>query len=166
MPFLAVNLYVLIKSNADIHIHDYISKTNLSLFFEASKMRAIIPGTNGSELLGTLLQFYDETNEAMELVAGWPEDTSDAGVYSREEFIIYLERHRKNTKLQMEKYGRGGPDRVTDQIKFYLVAEDLFMNWMFEVLSHCNDGASLPCIQDYLNPDLRWIFTISLGAIL
>ncbi len=47
-----------IKTLLCVFISMNIPKTNLVHFFEVSEMRAIIPGTDGSEHLGTLLQLF------------------------------------------------------------------------------------------------------------
>ena len=82
-------------------------------------------GTNGSEILGTLEEFFEQTDQSLSDLRSWPDASSDVAFQTKAEFQATLIRHRHDIKL--------AHDAVISQIEFYTWAQKLFLDWLFMV---------------------------------
>ena len=82
-------------------------------------------GTNGSEILGTLDEFYQQTDQSLSKLSTWPKTTSEVAFQSKAEFQLTLDRHRQDIRVSH--------DAVLSQIDFYTWTEKLFLDWLFQV---------------------------------
>lgn len=90
--------------------------------------RGVFAGTNGSEILGTLDEFFQQTDQSLEDLQVWPRSGRDMGFQNKIEYQAHLNRHRRDIRAHHEKKS------VVSQIEFYKWNQKLFLDWLFQVL--------------------------------
>ena len=99
---------------------------NLGKFVNYLDIYYTFQGTNGSELLGTLDEFYDETDQSFNKLLTWPTAISGGIAFQdKDELQLALRTHRNGLKVS---HGA-----VVAQINFYSWTQKMFLDWLFQV---------------------------------